>query len=150
MRKFQFRLERILEIRRYHEREWELKLAEITGKCILLENQIVLCRKNIYDSLGDRSVAPGFIDMVFFIEHELFVAKMKQSILEYSKELEVRNQEREKVKEIYIEFSKKRKVLEKLKERREAEYYAMQRKEEFKTLDEINTSSLTRKHLLWE
>jgi hypothetical protein len=40
MRRFQFRLERFLELRRWKEREWEIALAKILGECLLLENRI--------------------------------------------------------------------------------------------------------------
>ncbi len=35
MRRFQFRLERFLELRRWKEREWELKLARALGECLV-------------------------------------------------------------------------------------------------------------------
>ena len=38
MRRFVFRLERILEIRRYRERERELELATATARCVELQN----------------------------------------------------------------------------------------------------------------
>ena len=40
MRRFQFRLERFLELRRWKEREWELALAKMLGECLLLERRI--------------------------------------------------------------------------------------------------------------
>ena len=40
MRRFQFRLERFLDLRRWKEREWEIRLAQATGKVVLLKNRI--------------------------------------------------------------------------------------------------------------
>ena len=40
MQRFQFRLERLLDLRKYREREWELKLAEITGICLMIRRRI--------------------------------------------------------------------------------------------------------------
>ena len=55
--------------------------------------------------------------------------------------LEEKRKEMEKVRARYLEASKERKVLDKLKERRAQEYYDQQRDEEFKTVDDLNTSA---------
>ena len=52
-----------------------------------------------------------------------------------------KRREMEKVRLKYLEASKERKVLDKLKERRSGEYYDRQRDEEFKTLDDLNSSA---------
>ena len=40
MKAFRFKLERILSLRKHREREWEIKLAEITGECVRLSREI--------------------------------------------------------------------------------------------------------------
>jgi len=147
VRKFQFRLERLLELRKYLEREWELKLAQITGKCQLLRQMIRICSDNIFKSIDERGIGAGAVDIAYFLEHELFVRRMKQEILMHEAELEIRNRERNEIHKKYIEVSRKRKVLDKLKEKREAEYYKHAKNEEFKAMDDINTSALIRKRL---
>ena len=147
MRRFQFRLERLLKIRQYREREWELKLADITGKCIVLEKKILKSKDNISHTLDKRSGLGGTIDIYDLIANEMYIARMKQDIVNAGIELEQRKREREKVKQKYLEVSKARKILEKLKQRKEEEYYKEAKKEEFKTIDEINAGDLIRKQI---
>ena len=103
MRRFQFRLERLLKIRQYREREWELKLADITGKCIVLEKKILKSRDNISHTLDKRSGLGGTIDIYDLIANEMYIARMKQDIVNAGIELEQRKREREKVKQKYLE-----------------------------------------------
>ena len=144
MKRFRFRLEQLLALRRHTEHEWELKLAEITGKCILLENAIRLCNENILASIDARQTAPGALDVMKFMEYELYMARMRQEIKEHREELVILHSERAAVQKEFLEASKKRKVLDKLKERRSQEYYKEARNEEFKVMDEINNSALIR------
>jgi flagellar protein FliJ len=47
----------------------------------------------------------------------------------------------EKVRARYLEASKERKVLDKLRERREGEYYERQLDDEYRAVDDMNTSA---------
>ncbi len=145
MKRFQFRLERLLTIRRYREREWELKLADITGQCILLQNKIVQSKENISHTLDDRTRFTGKIDLYELMANERYIARMKQDIINFGIALEQKKRERDKVKMKYLEVSKEKKVLEKLRQRKEEEYYNEGKKEEFKIIDEINNGALIRK-----
>ena len=145
MRRFQFRLEQLLELRRYREREWELKLARITGICLKIRLRI----KEI-DEVVRRSIASLFrsdvlTDYSYLISNELYMMRLRGERKEREEELEKREKEREEVQKEYITHSKKRKVLQKLKEKQEEEYYVLLRKEEFKSVDDINNGLFTRK-----
>ena len=148
MKVFKFRLEKLLKIREYKEREWELKLADITGQCIVLEKKIAACKDNISHTLDKRAALSGTIDIYDLIANETYIARMKQDIVSSGLELEKKRREREKVKKKFLEVSKQKKILEKLKQRKEQEYYKEARKEEFKNVDEINSGDLIRKHVM--
>ncbi len=148
MKQFHFRLEQVLSLRKHVEREWELKLADITGKCLLLEHAIRRCRENILASLDGRRAGEGAVDVTIFMQYELFMARMRQEIKEHQAALEIRQREREEIQKGYLEAAKKRKVLDKLKERREAEYYLVAKREEFNVMDEVNNSALIRAGLV--
>jgi len=147
MRRFQFRLERFLQLRRYKEREWQLKLADITGQCIVLANKIKECTQNISYTLGLRQFDSGVLDIYSLFANELYIARMKQQIVYLKRELVSKEKEREQVKNKYLQASRARKVLEKLREKRAEEYYYDQRREEFKVLDDINGGAAIRKML---
>jgi flagellar FliJ protein len=72
---------------------------------------------------------------------ELYVMRLAQERERAQVTLVEKRKEMEKVRAKYLEASKERKVLDKLKERRAGEYYDRQRDEEFKTVDDLNTSA---------
>jgi flagellar FliJ protein len=145
MKRFSFRLERLLAIRRYREREWEMKLAEVTGQVILLQNKIKESREQIGRMLEERGQNTGKIDIYGLISNEMYIARMKQTIETCGIKLESKKREREAVQKKFLEASKEKKILEKLKQRKAEEYYNQAKKEEFKVVDEINTGDLIRK-----
>ena len=148
MKRFRFRLEQLLALRKHQEREWELKLADITGKCLLLENAIRECQGNVLESFDKRRAGEGTLDMVDYVAAEMYMARLRQEIEEHRAELEIRHKEREEIQKGYLEAAKKRKVLDKLKERRADEYYRQAKGEEQKTADEVNNASLIRAGLV--
>jgi len=141
MRRFQFRLERFLDLRRWKEREWELALAKILGECLLLENRI----REIGTEIGASRLAVftvgARVDIEAMTRRELYVQRLARERERTQVTLTEKRKEMEKVRARYLEASKERKVLDKLKERRAEEYYDRQRDEEFKTVDDLNTAA---------
>ncbi len=149
MRRFQFRLERFLELRRWKEREWELALARVQGECVRLEQRIEQITAEIGESrltgfaaAGPVTEAAGraLLDVEAMARRELYVQRLARERERARSALVERRREMEKVRVKYLEASRARKVLDKLRERREAEYYEAQIDEEFKTIDDMNTS----------
>lgn len=144
MKRFRFRLERLLSLRRHKEREWELKLADITGQCLKIKNNITICLNNISRHLDIRATLTQHIDLADLQANELFIHKMHQDINRLEKELVAKQAKQRKVQQEYLKHSQKRKVLEKLKEKREAEYYKEQKLYEQKEIDDIVLGQKTR------
>jgi flagellar FliJ protein len=144
MRRFQFRLERFLDLRRWKEREWEIRLAQATGKVVLLRNRIAEIGAEIGASY-DRTFASGTaIDVAAMADRERYVQRLAAERERKNAELAVRTREMEEVRGHYLQAARDRKVLDKLKERRAGEYYERQRDEEYKTIDDLNTASRLR------
>jgi flagellar FliJ protein len=141
MRRFQFRLERFLELRRWKEREWEIKLAKILGECLLLENRITEIAGEIATSRLAGFTEGTRIDIESMKRRELYVQRLAVERERTTITLTEKRKEMEKVREKYLEVAKDRKVLDKLKERRAGEYYERQLDEEFKTIDDMSTSA---------
>ena len=140
MRRFQFRLERFLDLRRWKEREWEIRLAHATGKVVLLKSRIAEIGVEIGASY-ERSFTDGAaVDIHGMAGRELYVQRLAAERGRKTAELEVRTREMEEVRARYLEAARDRKVLDKLKDRRAGEYYERQRDEEYKTVDDLNTS----------
>ncbi len=145
MRRFQFRLERFLELRRWKERECELALAKVLGECLLLERRIADIAAEISASFLSTFTAGAVIDIEGMTRRELYVQRLARERERTAEELAGKRVELEKVREKYVEAAKARKVLDKLKERRSEDYYERQLDEEFKAIDEINTAAATRR-----
>jgi flagellar FliJ protein len=144
MRRFQFRLERFLDLRRWKEREWEIRLAQATGKVVLLQRRIEEIGAEIgasYDRTFSRGAA---IDVAAMAGRERYVQRLAAEREQKGVELVVRTREMEEVRGHYLAAARDRKVLDKLKERRAGEYYERQRDEEYKTIDDLNTAAPVR------
>jgi len=153
MRRFRFRLEKFLELRRWKEREKEIALAKVLGEVLLLEKRIAEIAEEIAASLFGqfRMHAPGAgaghegrIDVEAMARRELYAQRLSRERECKRRVLVVKNRELEEARARYLEASKERKVLDKLRERREAEYYEHAIDEEFKEIDDMNTASSTR------
>jgi flagellar FliJ protein len=141
MRRFQFRLERFLDLRRWKEREWEIALAKILGECLLLENRIAEIGVEIGTSRLAAFTDGARVDVEAMARRELYVQRLARERERAAATLVMKRAEMEKVRARYLEASRERKVLDKLKDRRAGEYYKHQREEEFKTVDELNTAA---------
>ena len=134
MKRFQFRLKKLLDIRRYEERKWEIKLAKVTGACINLENRI---EKNYLDgrrSLRERAV---ITDLAWQRALNRYQQRLEQECSRLKEELEHELLARAEVEQKYLAASSKRKALDKLEDKQETAYFRQQKREEVKELDEI-------------
>jgi flagellar FliJ protein len=144
MRRFQFRLERFLELRRWKEREWELALAKKLGQCLLLERRIAEIAEAVSASFLSGFRTGNAIDIDSMMRRELYVQRLVGERARTEETLAQRRTELKEVRAGYLEAAKARKVLDKLKERQAAASHERQVDEEFKTIDEINTAAATR------
>jgi flagellar FliJ protein len=144
MRRFGFSLEKVLELRRYAEREWELKLAEVTSRVIAVEQEILEWGRRRHEMR--RYHAPtGTIDISVLRSREEYVNRIDARVMMLQHRLVALEAERAKVREGYVEASKKRKALTRLKERQADEYYKEALRDEGRVLDEIAGSQVIRR-----
>ena len=134
MKRFQFRLKKLLDIRRYEEREWEIKLAKVTGACINLENRI---ENNYLESRRSLRERAAITDLEWQRALSLYQQRLEQDCGSLKKELEDELLARVGVEEKYLAASRKRKALGKLEGKQEAAYFRQQKREEVKALDEM-------------
>jgi flagellar protein FliJ len=144
MRRFRFRLERFLDLRRWKEREREIALAKVLGEVMMLENRIAEIGGLISGSLFGDFRRENRIDVEALARRELYVQRLAREREKRREQLVERRRELEEARTRYLEASKERKVLEKLRERRETEYYEQAVDEEYREIDDMNTASSTR------
>jgi flagellar export protein FliJ len=144
MRRFAFKLEKVLELRRYAEREWELKLADATRQVIQVEDQIRSwgLRRNATSAIHAH---PGAVDMTLLRSREEYLSRIDQQVERLQRSLASLHEHREEVRAGYLQASSARKALTKLKERRSTEYYRDALRDEMKRIDEIAGTQTVRR-----
>ena len=145
MHKFRFRLEKLLLLRKHIEKEWEIKLAAITGICFSIKNQIKTNNLEIKQSRKEYAGEKGSLYLDTLIAEELYIKRLINEILDLEKKLVIKEKERMKIHKKYMKVSMERKVLDKLREKQEKDYYKQQLDEDFKEMDDINTSRAARR-----
>lgn len=135
MRRFRFKLEKLLELRGFYEKKAELVLAEKSGRCSLLDAEL---RENAEARAraGREMFAPGR-GLPDFRASELYMVRLDRDREKLVRELAAAELEREEARKDYVEKRKAREVLDKIRERRQGEYYRLAEREEIKALDDI-------------
>lgn len=142
MKRYRFRLDRLLAIRKYHELEWELKLAAATGECVRLTNEIEQMGQQRRETLAERYAERG-VDMNYLVAAELYMRKIDARTETDRQVLVEKEREREEVRAGYLEASRDRKVLDRLRERRTAANRREQLVEEVNEVDDSSGSVAT-------
>jgi flagellar FliJ protein len=135
VKRFAFKLEKLLELRAFHERRAELLLAEKAGRCALLEERL----KEIAQSrirTGREMFAPGR-DIADYRAAELYIMRLDKERDRLLEELAQAELEREAARADYLVRHRDREAIDKLKERRQADYYRAAEREEIKALDDL-------------
>jgi flagellar FliJ protein len=135
MRRFRFNLEKLLEVRAFHERRAELVLAEKAGRCALLEARLEELAESRRRT-GREMFSPGR-SLHDYRAAELYLVRLDRDRDRAIEELAVAELEREEARADYVEKRKSREAIDKLKERRQAEYYRLAEREETKVLDDM-------------
>jgi flagellar FliJ protein len=144
VRRFRFRLERLLELRAHREQEALYRLAEATGHCVRLARRIQELgqeRGAAYRSVPGQA---GSLDLGLFAYRERYLAWLEASRRRLKSELAARESQRLEVQARYLQAAREHKVLVKLKERRAAEHRRLARIEEFNVLDDVAASQFLR------
>jgi flagellar FliJ protein len=145
VKRFHFRLERLLDIRSYRERQWLAKLAAASGLCTRLSRRITENGEAARGAFYIDTRKGHELDLFLLTYREHYINRLGQEQKKLREELEEKMRQRAQVQSRYQEVSRDKKVLEKLKEKREADYYNQAKLEEFKETDDLNSSQFIRK-----
>jgi flagellar FliJ protein len=135
-------MEKVLELRKYREREAEIELGRAVGELAGIENRIKVLAEERYTAAAGR-FAPGnrVLDILNYELYILRLDKTKEELLEAAARAA---EKMEEARLIYIEASRTRKVIDKLKEKRAAEYRKEFFAHETKELDDIAAGNMAR------
>ena len=145
MRRFQFRLERILNLRQHTEDQAEQNLARVYGEYARLEGELgrLSQERDATFRLGDYGARA---DISYRMAQSAYITYLEQRAGHVEAERAEIETELEKARGEYREAMKQRKVLDNLKTRRSEEYYKEQRRAEGRELDDIGGQMSIRQH----
>ena len=143
MRRFNFKLEKVLRLRENREQETKLELGKAIGVLSALELRIKnIALEKIAASQNRFSSNISFFEMRSI---DLYILRLDQTKEKLLKEAALAELEVEKARTIYLEASRDRKIISKLKERQEQEYRHNMNLEEIKAIDDISGGIAARK-----
>jgi flagellar FliJ protein len=135
MKRFEFSMEKVLELRKYREQETEIALGRAMGELTAVEQRLErLAEERRLAAMGRFTPANSAADIRNYEFYILRLDKTKEELLEAAAKAA---QKVEEARRIYLEASRDRKVMDKLKEKRAAGYRRETLAEETKTLDDL-------------
>ncbi|MCB0320695.1 MAG: flagellar FliJ family protein [Bdellovibrionales bacterium] len=133
MKKFRFRLERVLEHRKRIAEEKKRVLAEKNRAVIDLESK----REDLIGRLDEDALGSGIEDASLFLMNAQYKLRLRSELAEAEEKLEDAREEQKAALADYEIAARDEKALIKLKEKRESEHREYVLKEEEKYLDEM-------------
>lgn len=140
LKKFQFKLERLLEIRKDREEEQKIVLAKASGEYQkeVMRKQAVLDNVEGFRNQLKSIPNPGLSQ---YQAYDVMLQHSDAAIAEIDKEIEKRKRVMDREMEIYVKLKQDRRAVELLKEKRYKQYQEEAQKEEGAFLDEIGTNN---------
>ena len=138
MRRFRFRLQSILDLRRHEEDQRRIELGAATTECVRIRREIAARGELRSRVLGSRPAEVAADDVVWRRAAEAYAYRLVVEVGRLEKELADAEAERAAAAERYREAKRKADVLEKLRERRELAHHDEMKREEHNRLDEVS------------
>ena len=139
MKKFVWRLQRVLDIRKMQEQKARSELFELTEKLVAIRTELLLQKKileNIINGLICNSPKKRISEQEFFLTNCAASNEIIKKLKEQIKELEL--QQKQKIKEV-LQLRKATEGMERLRADANDKYIKEQEKFEQKELDEEAT-----------
>ena len=140
MKRFNFKLEKVLRLRENREKETEIDLGKAVGVLSAIETRI----KNVAEEKVQANQNRFSGNFNHIRSYEFYILRLDQTrdaLLEAAARAEL---EVERTRAIYLEASRDRKIFTKLKERQEGEYRRTVNLEEIKMIDDISSGRAAR------
>ena len=135
MKRFSFRLQKVLNLREHNENEAKIELGRAVGVLAELENNLfTLGREQARAAVEQFTSGNSAYQMQQYMFYLMRLENTKEQLLIKAAEAELKVEE---AREVFIEASRERKVLDKLKEKRQKEYRKYVLAEETKAMDDV-------------
>jgi flagellar FliJ protein len=137
MRRFNFNLQKILDLREHREREAKIELGKAVGALSLIEQRIEAVSLERARAMTDRYSH----SMADFQSYDRYIQRLEQAAEKLQKEAVLAELEVNEKRDLFVEASRDRKVLDKVQERRRRAYRKEMFAEETRELDDIGSRS---------
>ncbi len=141
MKKFTFKLEKLLELRQFEEDKAKAALAEAIAVSERLKAEL---RQIAEDRVATNTSRHGLSDPVAMQTIERYIVRLdtrKEQVLQELAQAELVVEEK---RTLFAEAMRQRKIIDKLREKKYAEWKKERQKEEEKIIDEIVTAKHAR------
>jgi flagellar FliJ protein len=148
MKRFAWRLQRVLDIRKKEEQVKRAELMEVTERLVHVQTEVLLKKrvlKNMIDNLAEQHPKDRLSKQEFFLRcsarDDELIRKMKSKIGE------LKTQQKAKIAEI-LKIRQYKEGLEKLREEAKTQFIKEQEKLDQKNADEMTSIGFARKIIL--
>lgn len=132
MKRFQFTLETILELRLEEEQEAEMILGKAMGEWNLLND-----KKKQREAIKEKNKISPIGDSQDFLQNGLYLTRIDQEIQKFQEDMDSREEHLEELRDKYREARARREGLDKLKEKRKEEHNEIRKRVEAHSLDDL-------------
>ena len=142
MKPFVFGLQKVLNLRKFHEDEAKIELGRAVGILADLEARILAtAEERARAAAAQFTPGNGAAEMQLYMFYIIRLDNTKERLL---REAALAEQKVEEARNAFLEASRERKVLDRLKEKRQKEYRKTRLTEETKVLDDISSAAPAR------
>jgi len=146
MKKFKFRLERMLQLKDHKEKEKQKILAEATQKVVSQESYLEsIGQKRLNTQVEQRKFLTGKLNMPAMSMFSRFYLGLKKNEISGREMLRAYRMDQAKKRQELIHATKEKKIYEKLKERKYTEYYKDLELQQQKEQDELASQMMLHK-----
>ncbi|MBN2509631.1 MAG: flagellar export protein FliJ [Spirochaetales bacterium] len=141
MKRFHFRLERILELKKYAENQWEIKLGEITGRCEQLKREL----RDLVSRRHQVFMARTCGDSLHLSVSDTYIRRLDMKSRDITRRLDELEIERAGIQEKYLTAAKERKIYDTLKDKQAASFKKEEMRREYMEIDDVNSGAAARR-----
>lgn len=146
MKRFQFRFETVLRMKKIAEEVIQTQLADIKRRVRETIDSLTQCVSNIaYTERAFLSQLQGKVPMFQLSWYISYLGALKQEAVTHENHIRYLENEADKVRESLVKASQEKKIFENIKEKDHQKHITLLSREEQKILDEITVTHHNRK-----
>ena len=138
MRRFIFRLENVLRLRKKQEESVQRRFAVKQAELLRIENQIDVLEGKMHRFMAQNRMSEGSFTVLEVLAVDNYISRLEREIRRLEDLRKEKQEEVSKILKLLHEAKRTRKVIENLKERELSRYRDEMNREEVGEIDDIN------------